>query len=450
MKQLIIAMSAVLLGAAGCSQEPVAQAPVAPVSLAGQATPAEGLVVTNARIIDGLGGVIESGTVVIRDGRIVSVGAEAANVPGALVIDAAGRTVMPGFIDAHRHVFTGDAGEWMANQATTGMQDFLDAGFTTVQSCGDSLEHILDLRNKVAAGEIAGPRILTSGRVPLARPRAGAAPPGAGGVDPARVDISRPPDRPTVTAQGIPEAETRAAVQKLKEAGVEAIKTSIITTPRGPETRTLAIVADEARKQGILSITHAVTVVDTLAAVEANTDILVHTPHIGQITEEQAKTVAASGIPMMSTLGIFVPGFGEDNQLMFDRTGDDNLPRFRDLDPFPMNTLSSAGQGPVNARMLFDAGVVYGYGTDVRYKPHDALRHELRPLRLVFSAKDIVKIMTTNSAAVIKRSADLGTLEAGKIGDLVLLDGNPLEDTSHLLDVALVVKDGQVMVDKRT
>lgn len=448
-RQLAAAMSAALL-LAGCSQEAAVEAPATPVSLVGQVTPAEGLVVTNARIIDGLGGVIESGSIVIRDGRIVSVGTEAANVPGALVIDAAGRTVMPGFIDGHRHVFTGDAGEWMANQATTGMQDFLDAGFTTVQSCGDSLEHILDLRNKVAAGDIVGPRILTSGRVPLARLRPGTAPPGAGGVDPARVDISRPPDRPTETAQGIPEAETRAAVQKLKEAGVEAIKTAIITTPRGPETATLAVVADEARKQGILSITHAVTVVDTMAAVEAKTDILVHTPHIGQLTEDQARVIAASGIPMMSTLGIFVPGFGEDNQLMFERTGDDNLPRFRDLDPFPMNTISSAGQGPVNARMLFDAGVVYGYGTDVRYKPHDALRHELRPLRLVFSAKDIVKIMTVNSAAVIKRSADLGTLEAGKIGDLVFLDGDPLKDSAHLLDVALVVKEGQVVVDKRT
>ncbi len=449
MNRLIIAISVVLLGAAGCSQEPVAQAPVAPASLAGQATPAEGLVVTNARIIDGLGGVIESGSVVIRDGRIVSVGAETANVPGALVIDAAGRTLMPGFIDAHRHIINGEPASWMSDQAVPRMQEFLDAGFTTVLSCGDSLEHILDLRAKLASGEIKGPRLMTSGRVPLARPRAGAIP-GGGGVDPARIDISRPPDRPTQTAEGIPETETRAAVQKLKEAGVEAIKTNIITTPRGPETGTLTIVADEARKQGILSITHAVTVVDTMAAVEAKTDILVHTPHIGQLTEEQAKTVAASGIPMMSTLGIFVPGFGEDNQLMFDRTGDDNLPRFRDLDPFPMNTLSSAGQGPVNARLLFDAGVVYGYGTDVRYKPHDALRHELRPLRLVFSAQDIVKIMTTNSAAVIKRSADLGTLEPGKIGDLVLLDGNPLDDASHLLDVALVVKDGQVMVDKRT
>jgi imidazolonepropionase-like amidohydrolase len=194
---------------------------------------------------------------------------------------------------------------------------------------------------------------------------------------------------------------------------------------------------------------HAVTVQDTMAAVSAKPTTLVHTPHIGQITAAEAKAIAAAGIPMTSTLGVFVPTFAEDNQLVAARSGIDNLPRFRDLDPFPMNTLSSAGQGPVNARMIFDAGAVYGYGTDTQYVPHDALRLELRPLRLVFSAKDIVRIMTENTAALIGRSADLGTLEPGKIADFAVLNGNPLDDVENLLKIALVIKDGQVVVDKR-
>ncbi len=206
---------------------------------------------------------------------------------------------------------------------------------------------------------------------------------------------------------------------------------------------------DEAKKAGLPVITHAVTVQDTMAAISARPTMLVHTPHIEQITAAQAREIAAAGIPMTSTLGVFVPAFDEDNELIAARSGADNVPRFRDLDPFPMNTLSSAGQGPVNARILFDAGVVYGYGTDVQYLPHDALRHELVPLRLVFSAKDIVKIMTENTAAVIGRSADLGTLEPGKIADFAVLNGNPLEDVGNLLAVALVIKDGQVVVDKR-
>jgi len=446
MKRSIATLLVAAAAIAGCSQEPAAVAPATPVSLVGQATPAEGLVIANARLILGTGEVIENGSLVVQDGRIVSASAEPVAVLGALVVDADGKTLMPGFIDAHRHIIQGDPAAWMTDQAPRKMQEFLDAGFTTVLSAIDAQPQIFELRTKLASGEIKGPKLIAAGFVPLAA--AGPPPPGPR-VDPARTDVSRPPDRPTRAAQGIPEAATREAVQRHKAAGADAIKTVITQTPGGPEVATLKIIVDEAAKQGIPVIVHAVSVQDTLAAIEARPAMLVHTPHIGQLTAEQAKQIAASGIPMISTLGVFVPAFDEDNRLIRERTGVDNLPRFRDLDPFPMNTLSSAGQGPVNARMLFDAGVTYGYGTDVQFIPSDALRHELRPLRLVFSAQDIVKIMTANTAALIGRASDLGTLEAGKVADLVLLNGNPLEDVENLLDVALVVKDGQVVVDKR-
>jgi imidazolonepropionase-like amidohydrolase len=405
---------------------------------------AQGLVITNARIIDGNGNVIPQGSVVVRDGKIVSVSPGTANAQGAKVIDARGMTVMPGFIDAHRHVIQGEPNQWMKDLAVSRMQEFLDGGFTTILSCGDPLPQILDLRGKLAKGEIKGPRLYAAAFLQLAR---------AGGgpmtVDPARVDTSRPPDRPTKAAAAIPREETLAAIQNLSKAGVDAFKSVITITPGGPEKDTLALIASEAKKLGIPSITHAVSVIDTLAAVEAKTDVLVHTPHIGQLTPQEAKTIADAKIPMMSTLGVFVPTFAEDNARIRARTGDDNLPRFRDLDPFPMNTLSSAGQGPVNARMLWDAGITYGYGTDTTFVPRDSLAQELRPLRLVFSNKDIIKSMTVNAAAVIGRSKELGTLEAGKIADIVMLDGNPLDDIESVLKVKLVIKAGDVMVDKR-
>ena len=411
------------------------------MSIAGNA---QDLVITNARIITGTGAVVDSGSVVVADGQIVSFseGAAAAD-PDVVTIDAGGRTVMPGFIDGHRHVIRGEPVSWLAEQAEQRMQEYLEAGFTTIQSCGDSLDEILELRRRLDSGELNGPRLIVSGRVPLAR-SSGPRP----DVDPARIDISRPPHRPTEAAAAIPEGETRAAVQSLAEAGVDAIKTVIIITPEGPETGTLSVVADESAQVGVRSITHAVTVVDTMAAVEAGTHVLVHTPHIGQMTEEQARIVAESGIPMVSTLGIFVPTFADDNVLIRDRTGHDNLPRFRDLDPFPFETLSSAGQGPVNARLLWDAGVTYGYGTDTVFLPRDALAHELRPLRLVFSREDIVAIMTRHAAAGVSRS-DLGTIEAGKTADLVILGGDPLADIDALLDVEVVIKGGRVVVDKR-
>jgi imidazolonepropionase-like amidohydrolase len=422
----------------GCAQEP-STGDVTP-SLTGQATPAEGLVIINARIIDGTGGVIERGTVVVRDGRIVSVSASAETVPGALVVDAEGLTVMPGFIDAHRHVMGGDAQQWLDEQAAARMQEFLDAGFTTVLSAGDSLDGVIELRRRLEAGEITGPRLLASGRAPVARPAGGArgGRGGGRGGDPARTDVARPPLRPTEPATAVPADETRATVQMLADAGVDAVKTNITVTPGGPEQQTLRLIAEEGRRLGIPTITHAVTVQDTIAAVEAGVDVLVHTPHIGQLTEEQAQMIAAAGIPMMSTLSVFVPVFDENNE-----------PLFRDLEPFPMATLSSAGQGPVNARLLWEAGVTYGYGTDTRYLPKDSLAAELRPLTLVFSPKDIVTIMTRNAATTVGLADEIGTLEAGKLADIVILDGDPLADIYDVLNVAIVIKSGNVVVDDR-
>lgn len=403
------------------------------------------LAITNARIIDGNGGVIDSGSVVVRDGLIAAVAAAPADAGGGQAIDAGGMTVMPGFIDAHRHLISGDPDRWLAEQSVPRMQEFLDAGFTAVLSAGDDLDAILELRRRLDEGEISGPRLMVSGRAPLAQSTGGFAP----GVDPARIDVSRPPHRPTEPAPGIPHEQTRARIQQLADAGVDTIKTVIIITPDGPEQETLSVIADEAQRLGIPSITHAVTVVDTVAAVEAGTHVLVHTPHIGQLDEETARMIADSGIPMVSTLGIFVPTFAADNELIRDRTGMDNVPRFRDLDPFPMDTISSAGQAPVNARMLWDAGIVYGFGTDTRFEPKDALFHELKPLHLVFSAEDIVTIMGRNAAIAIGRLDELGTVEAGKLADLVILDGDPLDDPYDVLNVRVVIQGGEIVVDNR-
>jgi imidazolonepropionase-like amidohydrolase len=255
-------------------------------------------------------------------------------------------------------------------------------------------------------------------------------------VDPARTDASRGPTRPA-TATAIPDGETRARVQEIAARGFDAVKTVIIVTPRGPEQRTLSIVVEEAKKAGLPVITHAVTVQDTIAAVEAGTTVLVHTPHIGQLSLEQARMIAGSGIPMMSTLGVFVPFFDENN-----------APIFRDALPFPWETLSSAGQGPVNARLLFEAGTTYGYGTDTRFLPRETFAHELKALHLVFSARDIIPILTRNAAITVGRASEIGTLEPGKVADLVIVDGDPLANLSDLLNVDTVVTGGTIVVDK--
>ncbi len=391
---------------------------------------AQDLVISNGRILDGTGNTLERGTIVVRDGRIAAIGADAAGAaPNAVRIDAGGRTVMPGFIDAHRHIVQGDPVRWLAEQSAGNMREYLEAGFTTVFSAIDPLDQILELRRRTESGQTVGPRIISATLVPLSRAALG------GGGDPARTDPARAPNRPGATAPGIPAAETVAAVRAAAARGVDAIKTLIIVTRDGPEAATLKLIADEAEKLGLFTITHAVSVIDTVAAVEAGTDVLVHTPHIGQLDEATAKKIADADIPMVSTLGVFVPYFD-----------DANMPLFRDRQQFPFETLSSAGQGPVNARLLFQAGITYAYGTDTSWLPRESLAHELRPLSLVFSHEDLVPMLTRNAAIASGRGDDLGTLEVGKLADIVILGADPLLDEHALLDVDVVVKGGRVVV----
>src|SRR5262249_32273982 len=122
---------------------------------------AQDLAITNVRIIVGTGTVINQGSIVIRGGRIASVGAGAANASEMQTIDGKGLSAMPGFIDGHRHVNTGP------NEKEQ-MQQLLDAGYTTVLSGGGPAEGNITLRDHIDKGMIKGPRIIPSGRVDLA------------------------------------------------------------------------------------------------------------------------------------------------------------------------------------------------------------------------------------------------------------------------------------------
>jgi imidazolonepropionase-like amidohydrolase len=184
-----------------------------------------------------------------------------------------------------------------------------------------------------------------------------------------------------------------------------------------------------------------------LAAVRAGATKLVHTPHFGWLTEADAKVVKDAGVEMLSCIGFGVPVFGVFN--------DDNVPTFRDGSKWPDRILDGEGRGreagykAVNARTLWDAGVVFGFGTDTGYHPAAGLAHELRALNLMFSPRDIIRLLGPNTAAFIERGSDLGTLEPGKIADMIVLQGNPLDGYWHLLNPRLVIKEGAVVVDKR-
>jgi imidazolonepropionase-like amidohydrolase len=374
-----------------------------------QGLAAQDLVITNVRIIVGNGNVINQGSIVIRGGRLASVSAVAASVPGVQTIDARGMTAMPGFIDGHRHVNTGP------NEKVQ-MQQLLDAGYTTILSGGGPAEGNLTLKDHIEKGVIKGPRIIPSG---------------------------------TVRLNNTPE-QARADVRKLVELGIKFSGEIALTPKPGPpaqQLENLRAALDESKKVGVWIQVHAVSPQAMMAAVDAGVTKLVHTPHFGWLSFEDARKVAAAGVKQLSTIGFGVPVFG-----VF---ADDNVPRFRDGGAWPDKILDGDGRGQeagykaVNARTSWDAGVIYGYGTDTGYLAKAGLEHELKSLNLMFSMQDIIKLMGPNSASYIEMSDQLGTLEAGKLADIVIVNGNPLDGYWNMLNARLTIVGGKIVSDQR-
>ena len=175
--------------------------------------------------------------------------------------------------------------------------------------------------------------------------------------------------------------------------------------------------------------------------------LLVHLPNKDWVSKADAEKLAAAGTKILMTIGFGAPVFG-----VF---ADDNEPRFRDGKPWPESIVDGVGGGVeagyamVIARTLFDAGAILGYCTDTTYDALAGLEHELKSMNVVFSTKDMVQIMGPNTAAYLGMEDQLGTLEPGKIADIVLLDGDPLEGYWNWLKTKVTITEGKVVVDKR-
>jgi imidazolonepropionase-like amidohydrolase len=347
----------------------------------------------------------------VRAGKIVSVSAGAPTAASGSVIDAKGMTAMPGFIDAHRHINTGP------NEKTQ-MQAQLEAGYTTILSGGGPAEGNITLRDHIEKGVINGPRIIPSGSL-------------------------------TRLATNTPE-NARAEIRKMAEMGIKFTGEIALTPVPGPSEKELEVlraVVDEAKKVGVLVQVHAVSTPAMIAAIDAGVKLLVHLPNKDFMSKDDAKKLAASGAKILGTVGFGTPVFG-----VF---ADDNNARFRDGRPWPDSIVDGvrigeeAGYMPVNARTAWDAGAVLGYCTDTTYDPLAGLDHELKTINPMFSMKDIIKMMGPNTASYIQMGDQLGTLESGKLADIILLDGNPLEGYWNMLKTKVVLKGGVIVVDKR-
>src|SRR5688572_26883823 len=291
---------------------------------------AQDIAITNARIIVGSGQVIDSGTVIVKGGKIVSVTPGAAPTQGLQTIDAKGMSAMPGFIDSHKHVSNG---ENAAGQARL----LLEAGYTTVLAGGGQADQNLALRDRVEKGEIIGPRVIPSGQINL---------------------------RQTP-------AEARAAVQALAAKGVKHTGEIALTPEPGPpqaEIEVIKAIVDEAKKVGVQVNVHAVSSPAMVAAVDAGVTRLVHTPNKDFTTYDQAERVAQTGSIVAGMIGFGAPNIdtfsGPPAAVQWPK---DNTTRFRDGKPWPeaiaganrdakgRATGTEGGYTIINARRIWDA-----------------------------------------------------------------------------------------------
>jgi imidazolonepropionase-like amidohydrolase len=388
---------------------------------------AQDVAITNARIIVGSGQAIESGTIVVRGGKIASVTAGPAPTEGLRIIDASGMSAMPGFIDGHKHVNTGP------NEKAQ-MQSLLEAGYTTILAGGGQAENNLALRDHIESGMINGPRVIPSGQVSLRQ-----------------------------TA-----AEARAAVQALAAKGVKHTGEIGLTPEPAPpqaEIEVLKAIVDEAAKAGVQVNVHAVSSPAMVAAIDAGVRRLVHLPNKDWTSYEAAQRVAETGSIVAGLIAFGAPNIDRESPapaaVVFPR---DNSPRFRDGKPWP-EAIAGANRDPkgratgteggytiINARRIWDADpnhVTISYSTDQNFADLAVLEHELKSYSIVFSMADIHRIIGPNAARYVGMADLIGTLEPGKLADIILIDGNALLNIYEMLKTKIVLKEGKVVVDKR-
>ena len=367
---------------------------------------------------------LRNGVVLIRDGTIAAVGTRGAvQVPnGAETIDCSGLTITAGFWNSHVH-FTerkwANAARVGAPELASQLQGMLTRyGFISVFDTGSMWENTKRIRDRIESGEVAGPRIRSTGEI-LEPP---------GGTPPDLVlDITGAMHVKLPEVAGA--ADARAAAGALLDAGVDGIKLyaqtwapPIVVMP--PDAVRGAV--DEAHRRGKLAFAHPSNRDGLLNAVRGGVDILVHTtPQMGPWNDALVDEMIAARVTLIPTLKLWRYELRHDRESI-------------------RNQFAGVGVGQVRAWRQRRGAVIFG--TDVGYmNDYDPTDEYLLMKEAGMTSRDILASLTTAPAERFGASSRAGRVAAGLDADLVVLAADPAADVRAFAAVRHTIRRGRVI-----
>ena len=464
-RALLVALLS-LVALVGASQQPGLPSPAR--SAGGQdATVA----IVGANVVDGTGAGPVRANVIVRGERIVAVGPNAPVPEGARVVRAEGQTLLPGLFDLHTHLPYATAprvaGDWPKN-----LKAYLYSGVTTVVEFGTYPETFEPMRRLIASGTVAAPRIHFAARFTT---------PGGHGAEGGRGDF--------FTLEVLTPREARAAVRRVLPYRPDAIKvftdgwrydTAPDMTSMNEET--LAALVEEAHAHGIEVLTHTVTLERAKMAARAGVDVIAHGVGDREADDELARLMREKGTTYVSTLAVYEPR-GRDVLSPLLATVLEPAVRERILPPLteprPLDDAEGAiiRQLPVeaspvpgatqtprpaneqsarrrrwrnllhNVGALKAGGVRIGAGTDAGVTGTHHGWATLRELELLVAGgltpMQAITAATLDSARALRVDAERGSVAAGKLADLLLVDGEPHRRISDVARIRRVFLGGR-------